>query len=170
MGRVKTVNANSGNGLNWHFQPQRHVWIQLLLGSKTGSNVLVGGHEGLIQSRGKDYSLRQQADCPSHGQQTGVQNKTWFLIEGWGGGGRRGGVGSGLSSRQENHSGPRNDYSESPMHGWSNIEVERNKIRKSKHRFNLKDHTVPQNQDLITQTWIWLLVKGGKKSQCPGIL
>lgn len=81
------------------FSHKGPIWSQLLLGNKTDGTILVGGHGGWVQSRGKDYSLRRQTSCPSHGQQTGVQNKIRLLTEDEEGGGWKGGVDCGLSSK-----------------------------------------------------------------------
>lgn len=99
-----------------------HIWSQLLLGKKTDGKVLVRGHEGWVQSGGgKDNPLWRQAGCRRHGQHTSVQNKTWLLVDKGARGGRRGAVNFGLSSRQKNYSGLRNEGGQCSMHGYSNI-------------------------------------------------
>lgn len=113
------------------FSHARHICSQLLLGNETIilGKLLARGYKGCVQSRGEDDSLRRQAGCPSHGQHTGVQNETRLFVDEHVEGGRRGSVDFGLSSRQENYSGPKNKGGKTPMHGWSNIGGWGNKIR-----------------------------------------
>lgn len=71
-----------------------------------------------------------------------MQNKVWLLVERCVGGGRRGGMDSGVSSRQEN----------SKVQGVQVVKLQymtglilkwrvMNEIRRGKHRSNLIDHT-----------------------------